>query len=98
MVQVLSSALAKFPSPSDTIHRGDVSWPSCGMSLQKFLNVFNYFRDAMLFLQDVSGELRWPQVHAVILAAWILTGKSAATGQPFGRWHLPCALIFLGLV
>src|SRR5258708_34128677 len=98
MAQVLSSESEKFPSPSDTAHQGDVSWPSCGMGFQKLLNGPNYFRNALFFFQDVSGELFWRQVGDVFLCARILAVEIAAVVQQFGGRHAPSGFAFFTLV
>ena len=62
------------------------------------LDVPNDFRDAMLFLQDVGGELRGWQGRDVFLGARVLAVEIAAVGQQFGGGHFPGVVRFLALV
>ena len=61
---------------------------------QQALNRAHDFRDALLFFQDVAGELRGRQVRDVFLGARILAVEVAAIRQQFGGGNFPRLLIF----
>jgi len=65
---------------------------------EEFANVTHDFRDALLFLQDLSGDLVGRQVRDVFLGARVLAVEVTALGQKFGGGDSPGALVFFALV
>jgi hypothetical protein len=65
---------------------------------QQLLDIAHDFRDALLLLQDVGGELGGRQVRDVFLGARVLAVEVAAIGQQFGGGDFPGAFVFFALV
>lgn len=61
------------------------------------MDVAHDFRDTLLFLEDVDGELRGRQVCNVFVGVWVLAVEITVVDEQFGHGNFPSVLIFFAL-
>ena len=71
---------------------------SCAVLRKELSNVPHDLCYALLFLQDVGGELGGWQVGDVFLGARVLAVEVAAVGENFDGWNSPSPLMFFPLL